>query len=318
MTSLLKNKIVAIFFILIVLVLAGAYFFKKNPIYNPLTFFASKIPTVNFSKGDLVIKSKDWHLNGFDFTTEKDIVIYSAYQPATERYVIFRFDVAPNSSIPIKEFRISNKHFTFSTRVGQFDGPRDFLIPRANIQISPDNTRFWWRTPKSKWPVENSFILDLEGKNERIVSLPENLAQFYWFSNNELAFGGATYGGAPYNYPYIQIYDINTGKISSTKIPTRGAFSGLEPKVNPASTAYAYSDMTSNSGGYDCGSNIVRLTVKSYPEGEELYRLEDLHYVHYRWLTDGGLEISYQRALDARDKEVDVSCLSEEKEILNF
>lgn len=237
-----------------------------------------------------VYYTQDWQLDSYDVSTNKEMVIYGTFHTQARIYRIYRYDVSSGTNVLLKEFDISDSAiFTI-----------DHLhLPLSSLELSPDAEHYYLRSyrfdHKNYIGLEyHNFVQATDGGDLVELTISENIYQQYWFSNSEIAFSGAVFAGSGYEESYVQIYNIYTHQIFPTQIPSRGAFSGLSPKINEAATAYAYYDITENHG-YACGGSIINLIVLSYPDGNELFKLENLHEVEYRWLINGALEIKYTR-----------------------
>lgn len=243
-----------------------------------------------FDSSDPVYYTHDWQLDSYDVSDNKQVVIYSAFHTQAKIYRVYRYDVANNSNTLLSEFDISNSELFTDDHI---------RLPLSSLKLSPDAQHYYLNTYNNNHIAslgleQDNFVQSVNGGDLIDLDIPVNIYQQYWFSHSEVAFSGANFAGSGYDADYVQIYNISTGLVSPTKIPTRGAMSGLSPKVNPASTAYAYYDITANHG-YACGGRIMNLIVLSYPDGEELFRLDDLHELEYRWLANNELEIVYTR-----------------------
>lgn len=237
-----------------------------------------------------VYYTHDWQLDSYDVSSNEQVVIYSTFHTQARIYRVYRYDVGSGENTVLSEFDITDSTI-FSVDHSH--------IPFSTLEITPDAEHYYLYSYSSHFEgsldLENqNFVQATNGGELTVLDIPENIYQQYWFSNSKVAFSGANFAGSKYEEEYVQIYDIYTHEVSSTKIPTRGSMSGLSPKVSPDSTAYAYYDITENHG-YACGGRIMDMVVVSYPDGEELFRLEDLHELEYRWLVDDSLEITYTR-----------------------
>lgn len=243
-----------------------------------------------WDSSDPVYYTNDWQLDSFDISENKQMVVYSTFHTQSKIYRIYRYDVAKSTNTILKEFNISDS---------QLFTEHHIHLPLSALELSPDAQYYYLHSFNNNHIASlglspDIFVQPTTGGDLIEVDIPEDIYQQYWFSNSEVAFSGASFAGSGYNADYVQIYNIYTGLISSTKIPTRGAMSGLSPKINSASTAYAYYDIMENHG-YACGGRIMDLVVVSYPDGEELFRLTGLHELEYRWLVNNELEIVYTR-----------------------
>jgi hypothetical protein len=246
----------------------------------------------------------EWRLDSSVRDRGNNFVIFSAYSISKKEFILYHVDLKQNNSIkPLHTFTFSvSNGFTrdYFRKI-----PLSITIPPTitrgyvgghfptPIKISPDSTKIYFA---SVIPSVGKNILDLQGNLTPLTELPaEGGIDVYWFSNAELAFGGRSTAGSEYNFPFYQVYNIHTKTIKPTKIPVGGGFNGLEPKVNSDATAYASQDVTSNSGWY-CGLNILRLIIRTYPDGEEIFTLDNTHALDYRWLSASELEIKFTRA----------------------
>jgi hypothetical protein len=243
-----------------------------------------------WDSSDPVYYTNDWQLDSFDISSNKQLVVYATFHTQAKIYRVYRYDVINNTNVLLEDFDISNSEIFTDHHIH---------LPLSSLEISPDAEHYYLNAYSSTHIAslglaQDNFVQSTNGGDLIDLNIPKDIYQQYWFSNSEVAFSGANFAGSNYDADYVQIYNINNHLVSSTKIPTRGSFSGLSPKVNPASTAYAYYDITENHG-YPCGGSIMDLVVLAYPDGKELLRLENLHELEYRWLADGALEIIYTR-----------------------
>ncbi len=237
---------------------------------------------------EFVSYTNDWQLDTYTLAANKKMAIYGTFHGEAKLYRVYRYDASEDVSAVLQEFDITDSPI--------FDIHHTHP-PFTIIDLAPDDEHVYVLSRrfdhKNYIGLEpHSFVLPVEGGKIIPLVLPETVYQTYWFTNYEIAFSGATFGGALYTSPYVEIYNINTHEISSTKIPVRGAFTGLEPKINPDASAYAYYDIAADHG-YACGGNISNLVIRSYPEDDILFRLNNLHKVTYRWLNNTELEITY-------------------------
>lgn len=237
---------------------------------------------------EFVAYTNDWQLDTYTLATNQQMAVYGAFHPGAKLYRVYRYNASTDTSVVLHEFDITNSPIFEIHHIHR---------PFTKMDLAPDEQHVYVLSNRfdHKYYIgldPHSFVLSVQDGELIPLALPETVYQVYWFTNYEIAFSGATFGGALYTAPYVEIYNINTHEIASTKIPVRGASSGLEPKINPAASAYAYYDVVANHG-YACGGSISNLVIRSYPEGETLFRLNNLHKVSYRWLNDNQLEISY-------------------------
>jgi hypothetical protein len=230
----------------------------------------------------------DWQLDAAVLSNDGKSAIYSTFHTQEKIYRIYRYDSVDDTNKVLAEFDISNSPIY---TVGHLH------MPLSRLSLAPDEQHYFLISLSSDHEnfvglTYNSFVQSVGGGELVELNIPTTVYQAYWFTNYEIAFSGATFGGAEYTSSYVEIYNINTHEVASTKIPVRGAFSGLEPKINPDASAYVYYDVVVNHG-YACGGNISNLVIRSYPDDDILFRLDDLHKVSYRWLNGTELEITY-------------------------
>lgn len=237
---------------------------------------------------DPVYYTADWQLDAFALTGDGKSVVYSSFHTEGRLYRVYHYGVLSGENTLLAEFDISDSPIFTLDHVH---------LPLSAIALSPDEQYYYLIS--LRFDHENyvglepdSFVQLIDGGEVVVLNLPQQMYQTYWFSNSEIAFSGATFGGSGYDAPYVQIYNIFSHEIVSTLIPSRGASSGLNPRVNPAATAYVYYDVVANHG-YACGGQISNLVIRSYPENDILFSLDNLHEVTYRWLNDTELEITY-------------------------
>ncbi len=249
-----------------------------------------------WDSNDPVYYTNDWQLDSFATSSNKQMVIYSTFHTQAKIYRVYRYDVASDTSTLLSEFDISDSELFTDNHIH---------LPISSLQLSPDAQHYYLHAYNNDHIAslgleQDNFVQSTNGGDLIDLDIPVDIYQQYWFTNSEVAFSGANFAGSGYNSDYVQIYNIYSGLVSSTKIPARKAMSGLNPRVNPASTAYAYYNVTENHG-YACGGSIMDLIVVSYPDGEELFRLEDLHNLEYRWLMNNELEIIYTPIPEVED-----------------
>ena len=240
------------------------------------------------TQDEFVSYTNDWQLDTYTLAANQQMAVYGTFHPEAKLYRVYRYDASEDVSVVLHEFDITDSPI--------FD-IHHVHTPFTLMDLAPDEEHVYVLSRgfdhKNYIGLEpHSFVLPVDGGEIIPLALPETVYQVYWFTNYEIAFSGATFGGALYTSPYVEIYNINTHEILSTKIPVRGAFSGLEPKINSDASAYAYFDVVANHG-YACGGSISNLIIRSYPEDEILFRLDNLHKVRYRWLNGSELEITY-------------------------
>ena len=273
----------------------------------------------------------NWKLDSSSLSSDDKIAIFTAFDLTGQRFVVLKVDLEKSndivelSSFPIIHFTEKNEDYfrKFPSTINiPLEKRRTGIIWEyvpSTVNISPDNTKVLVRPIGT---AINRAVIDLDGESIDISKIPDGV-EIFWFSNSKLAFGGRSYSGATYDYPHYQIYDIYTKDIDSTKLPIGGGFGGLKPRINPEATAFVSYDIVSNSGWY-CGTNIAQAVVRTYPEGDEIFTLDNLHEIDYRWLHNGELEFSYIRAPNYKElgaksapKPTPVDCFTEE-EIMKY
>lgn len=260
-------------------------------------------PVFTFQENSISVSDSNWRLDSSAYASDDSFAIFSAINLAVESFDIFSVDltseqVTKHISLPMGELGIRGIDFLSTKVPSKIEIPPKKLpggtiggyVP-SQLSLSPDNSKIYVR---SLAPRIEKFVFDLEHNTVIDLELPNAPLDIFWFSNDDLAYGGRTTGGSPYNFPYYQIYDIHTMATDTTKLPVAGAFDGFKPRVNPSATAYVNNDVTSNSGAF-CSLNVHKVNIRSYPEGEELLTIENLHKVDYRWLHDGNLELRFGR-----------------------
>lgn len=232
--------------------------------------------------------SDEWLLDTAAEPESGSYIFFSAYHIEKKYYGIFRFDTAT------EEVKV------FSSQYGDMGYKHydDFnLFSGARIVFSPDESKLFFSVSPIFYFKDPIQIFDLDG-NAFEHEPPPRAVHIKWFSNDSLYFEPDV---APADSGQ-QILNIYTGKISQTKIPAKHRFA----KINPSATAYAYTEgmQVFEGQSYKCGGWFPNLVVRSYPEGEELYRMDGLHKVDYSWNFDGKLKLKY-KAIESDHMQMD-------------